>query len=42
MLKRILIVDDEEFFMQGLAGSLHNNTAIVQTVRTGNAALLVG
>ena len=39
MQQRILIVDDEEFFLQGFARSLQNATTDVHTADTAQAAL---
>ena len=39
MRQRILIVDDEEFFLQGFAKSLQNATTDVHTADTAQAAL---
>lgn len=39
MQQRILIVDDEEFFLQGFARSLQNGTTDVHTADTAQAAL---
>lgn len=39
MVKRILIVDDEELFVQGLARALQDSTTDVRTAATGKAAL---
>ncbi len=39
MQQRILIVDDEEFFLQGFARSLQNGSTDVHTADTAQAAL---
>ncbi len=38
-MKKILVVDDESFLLDGLGKALQNDTAEVKTVETGNAAL---
>ena len=38
-MKKILIVDDDDLFLEGLDKVLHKASTEVQTVETGNAAL---
>ena len=38
-MKRILVVDDDTFFLQGFNKALQTDSAEVKTVETGNSAL---
>jgi len=38
-MKRILVVDDDTFFLQGFDKALQTDSAEVKTVETGNSAL---
>jgi two-component system response regulator AtoC len=39
-MKRILVVDDDSFFLQGFDKALQTTSTEVKTVETGNSALL--